>query len=102
MITLKPRNQTIFNHLLPCCLIVKLMHIVYKNISYDNLVFTEQLLEVVGESFCYKLSKTEIVAEQAFGSETMGESNFRTPYIDERFYYKQPAIHLTSLLPKLY
>ena len=52
MITPKPRKQTNYNHLLLCCLI----YIVYKNISYGNLVFTEQLFKV-GESFWKKLSK---------------------------------------------
>ena len=37
MITLKPRKQTI-----------AITPIVYKNISYGNLVFTEQLFEVGG------------------------------------------------------
>ena len=56
MITLTPGKQTNCKHLLLCCLIVKLKHIVYKNISYGNLVFTEQLFEVF-ESFWNKLSK---------------------------------------------
>ena len=64
MITLKPRKKkTICNHLLQGCQIVKLTHIVYKNISYGNLVFTEQLLKIV-ESFRNKLSKTELVSKQ--------------------------------------
>ena len=40
MIKLKPRKQTNFNHQLLCCLIVKLTGIVYKNITYGNLIFT--------------------------------------------------------------
>ena len=55
MITIKSRNQTNCNHLLLCCLIVKLTLIVYINISYGNLVFTEQLFEV---------QKTELVSER--------------------------------------
>ena len=48
MITLKARKkkQTTCNHRLLSCLIVKLTCIVYKNISYGNLVFTEQLSKV--------------------------------------------------------
>ena len=56
MITFKPRNQMNCNNLLLCCLIVKLIRILYKNISYGNLVFTEQLFEV-GELFWNKISK---------------------------------------------
>ena len=49
MITLKSRNKRI-------AIIVKITHRAYKNISYGNLVFTEQLFEV-GETFWNKLSK---------------------------------------------
>ena len=54
MILLKSKKQT--SKLLLCCLIVRLTGILYKNITYGNLVLTEQLFEV-GESFWNKLSK---------------------------------------------
>ena len=56
MLTLTSRTQTNCNHLLLCCQIVKLTYIIYKNMSYGNLVLTEQLFEI-GESFWNKLSK---------------------------------------------
>ena len=66
MITLKSRKQTNCNHLLMCSLIP----IVYKNISYGNLVFTEQLFEVV-ESFWNKLSRNRT----CFGTSILFRNN---------------------------
>ena len=40
------KEQTNCYHLPQCCLIEKLTSVVYKNISFGNLVFTEQLFEV--------------------------------------------------------
>ena len=71
MITCKPRKQTNCIHLLMCSLIVKLKRIVYQNILYGNLVFTEQLF-IVGESFWNKLSKTST----SFGTSILSKTNF--------------------------
>ena len=56
VVTFKPRKQTNCNYLGLCCLIVKLTRNVNKNISYGNLVFTEQLFEA-GESLWNIISK---------------------------------------------
>ena len=54
-----------------------------KNISYGNIVFTEQLFEV-GEPFLEQtLRKTELVSEHAFCSQTMGESSFKVKFMFE-------------------
>ena len=76
MIIFKSEKQINCNYLLLCSLIVKVTCILYKNISYGNLVFTEQLFEV-GESKQIETDyqKNEILSEQAFCSETMGESS---------------------------
>ena len=65
MITLKTRKRTNCNHLQLCGLIVKLTHIVYKNISYGKLGFTEHLFEV-GRN----CQKTKLVLEQNWSIHT--------------------------------
>ena len=73
VITLKSKKQTNCNHLLLCCLTVKLTRIAYKNISYGNLVYRELLFEVriVLEQ---TLKKTEFF----FGTKCLlGEPSFK-------------------------
>ena len=78
MITLKRRELTNCNHLLLCCLIVKLTHIVYKNISYGILLLPKQLFEM-SELFWNKLSKNWNCFVTKYMNPWIGESSLTNP-----------------------